>query len=88
MASNAKKKTTMAKLNRERKLRERRQEKQAKKEARKLAAEGELGSSSDPEIAAEGELGSSSDPEIAAEPAQPLIGAEDPATAVETPAES
>ena len=74
MASNAKKKTTMAKLNRERKLRERRQEKQAKKEARKLAAEGELGSSSDPEIAAEGE--------------QPLIGAEDPATAVETPAES
>lgn len=38
MASNAKKKTTMAKLNRERKLRERRQEKQAKKEARKQAA--------------------------------------------------
>jgi hypothetical protein len=36
MASNAKKKTTMAKLNRERRLRERRAEKQAKKEARKL----------------------------------------------------
>ena len=74
MASNAKKKTTMAKLNRERKLRERRQEKQAKKEARKLAAEGELGSSSDPETAEE--------------PEAPLIGAEDPATAVETPTES
>jgi hypothetical protein len=38
MASNAKKKTTMAKLNRERKLRERRAEKQAKKEARRQAS--------------------------------------------------
>jgi hypothetical protein len=38
MASNSKKKTTMAKLNRERALIERRQEKQARKAARKLAA--------------------------------------------------
>jgi hypothetical protein len=38
MASSGKRKTTMAKLNRERKLRERRLDKQAKKEARKQAA--------------------------------------------------
>jgi hypothetical protein len=35
MGSNGKKKTTMAKLNRETRLRERRLEKQAKKDARK-----------------------------------------------------
>jgi len=38
MASSSKKKTTFAKLNRENKLRERRQEKQARKDARKLEA--------------------------------------------------
>ena len=38
MASSNKRKTTMAKLNRERKLLERRQAKQAKKAARKQAA--------------------------------------------------
>jgi hypothetical protein len=38
MGANAKKKTTMAKLNRESRLRERRQEKQARKEARKQQA--------------------------------------------------
>jgi hypothetical protein len=38
MASSAKRKTTMAKLNRERALHERRLEKQAKKEARKRLA--------------------------------------------------
>ena len=38
MASVGKRKTTMAKLNRERKVRERRLEKQAKKAARKQAA--------------------------------------------------
>ena len=38
MASNAKRKTTMAKLNRESRLRERRMEKKAKKDARKQAA--------------------------------------------------
>jgi hypothetical protein len=40
MAGTGKKKTTMAKLNRERALRERRLEKQVKKELRKRAARG------------------------------------------------
>jgi hypothetical protein len=40
MASSGKKKTTMAKLTRESKLRERRLDKQAKKDARKRAPEG------------------------------------------------
>jgi hypothetical protein len=39
MASSGKKKTTMAKLNRERKLRERRLDKQTKKDARKQASQ-------------------------------------------------
>jgi hypothetical protein len=39
MASSSRRKTTMAKLNRERRLRERRQEKQAKKLARKQASD-------------------------------------------------
>jgi hypothetical protein len=39
LASNGKRKTTMAKLNREAKLRERRQEKEARKDARKRAAQ-------------------------------------------------
>jgi len=38
MGSSGKKRTTMAKLNRETRLRERRLEKQERKEARKLAA--------------------------------------------------
>ena len=38
MGTNAKRKTTFAKLNRETKLREKRLEKQARKEARKLEA--------------------------------------------------
>ena len=38
MGSNAKKKTTFAKLNREQKIRDRRIEKQARKDARKLDA--------------------------------------------------
>ena len=38
MASKGKKKTTMAKLNREARLRERKRDKQARKEARKQAA--------------------------------------------------
>jgi hypothetical protein len=40
MASSGKKKTTMAKLNRESRLRERRLDKQARKDARKHAAAG------------------------------------------------
>jgi hypothetical protein len=43
MASGGKRKTTMAKLNRERKLLEKRAEKQAKKQARRLAAESPTG---------------------------------------------
>jgi hypothetical protein len=42
MASGGKKKTTFAKLAREQKLRERRQDKQAKKDARRRAAEMDL----------------------------------------------
>jgi hypothetical protein len=38
MASNAKKRTTMAKLNRESKLRDKRLEKQARKDARRMEA--------------------------------------------------
>ena len=38
MASSGKKKTTMAKLDRERRMRERRMDKQARKDARKQAA--------------------------------------------------
>jgi hypothetical protein len=41
MGSNKKKKTTMAKLNRETALRERRVQKQARKEARRLEAQAE-----------------------------------------------
>ena len=47
MASSGKKKTTMAKLNRERKLRERRVDKQAKKDARKQASAHHQGQSGD-----------------------------------------
>jgi hypothetical protein len=43
----ANKKTTMAKLNRERKLRERRMEKQARKDARKQGSAGQRGHSGD-----------------------------------------
>ncbi len=48
MASTGKRKTTMAKLNRERRLIERRQEKQVKKDARKRAAAHESEPPSDP----------------------------------------
>ena len=48
MASGGKKKTTMAKLNRERRLRERRVEKQARKDARKRASAHDPGPPSDP----------------------------------------
>jgi hypothetical protein len=47
MASNSKKKTTMAKMNRENAVRERRLRKQAKKEARKQASESPQGGSPD-----------------------------------------
>ena len=47
MASTSKRKTTMAKLNRERRLLERRLEKKAKKDARKRAAASEAAAPSD-----------------------------------------
>lgn len=47
MASSSKKKTTMAKLNREAAVRERRLQKQAKKDARKQAAAGPPSAPSD-----------------------------------------
>ena len=51
MASSGKKRTTMAKLNREHKLRERRLDKQARKEARKQAAQSDgLGQAPDEPI--------------------------------------
>jgi hypothetical protein len=43
MASSGKRKTTMAKLNRERRLRERRMEKQAKRDLRKRAVADDVG---------------------------------------------
>jgi hypothetical protein len=48
MASRGKKKTTMAKLNRETKLQDRRMEKQARKDARKRAAAQPPAQPSDP----------------------------------------
>ena len=48
MASGSKRKTTMAKLNRERRRLEKRQEKQAKKLARKQAAAEQASAPSDP----------------------------------------
>jgi hypothetical protein len=57
MASKSKRKTTMAKLNRERRLLERRQEKQAKKLARKQASADE---SHRPSDAAPGEAAAES----------------------------
>lgn len=50
MASTGKKKTTMAKLQRESRLRERRVEKEARKRARKLAAAHPPGNPADPPI--------------------------------------
>jgi len=55
MASSGKKKTTMAKLTRESKLRERRLDKQAKKDARRHAPAPQLDSSGDPVDARSGE---------------------------------
>ena len=57
MASSGKKKTTMAKLTRESKLRERRLDKQAKKDARKYASAHPLEEQSDTLDAAGSESG-------------------------------
>jgi hypothetical protein len=54
MASSSKRKTTMAKLNRERAVLERRLRKQAKKDARKLAAAAPPSGQSDTPAGADG----------------------------------
>ena len=56
MASGGKKKTTFAKLAREQKLRERRQDKQAKKDARKRAGESDPAQLRDTTTPAGGDL--------------------------------
>jgi hypothetical protein len=61
MASSGKRKTTMAKLNRERRLLDRRLEKQARKDARKRAA----GEAADPQAPADDTL---ADPPAGGEP--------------------
>ena len=66
MASRGKKKTTMAKLSRESRLRERRAEKAARKEARKQAA---LRPPEEPGDAPTGEPGEATDPVLEATPA-------------------
>ena len=73
MASSGKRKTTMAKLSREAKLRERRVDKDAKKHRRKQARLDGHG----PEYGVEPEFGV--EPEVGAEPelgAEPEVGAE------------
>jgi hypothetical protein len=50
MASRSKQKTTMAKLNRERALQQRRQEKQARKDARRQAADAPPSDASGPAL--------------------------------------
>ena len=74
MASSGKKKTTMAKLTRERKLRERRVEKQAKKEARKQASAHPAGQPSDALAADDREAAVGSD---AGESPGPVVEARD-----------
>jgi hypothetical protein len=54
MASRSKQKTTMAKLNRERALQQRRLEKQARKDARRQAADGPASQGGAPEQALDG----------------------------------
>jgi hypothetical protein len=53
MASSTKKKTTFAKLNRENKVRERRQAKEARRQLRKLEAAAQKDAPADPSPAAE-----------------------------------
>jgi hypothetical protein len=69
-----KKKTTMAKLNRERRLRERRLEKQARKDARKQAAADQSGQPSDVLTGADGE---SVGPDAGGPALQPVVRAFD-----------
>jgi hypothetical protein len=72
MASSGKRKTTMAKLNRERRLIERRVEKQARKDARKRAAADERAEHTD---AVQADGGDGSLAAEGADPAHPAIPA-------------
>jgi hypothetical protein len=71
MASGNKKRTTMAKLNRENKLREKRQDKAARKEARKRAAANPVDPFAERELEFDAETGDDEqESEDAAAPAQ------------------
>lgn len=75
MASSGKKKTTMAKLNRESKLRERRLDKQMRKDARKAAA-AHPGEPGEPGDTLTGQPGESDEPgagQPAVDPAVPAL---------------
>jgi hypothetical protein len=72
-----KKKTTMAKIIRERKVRERRIDKEARKQARKLAAANPAEPAFDPSMVGE------HDPEMVGEPDSSTVGEPDPATVSE-----
>jgi hypothetical protein len=65
LSSRGKKKTTMAKLSRESRLRERRQEKAAKKDARRYAAENPPPAGEDTELAGDDTLLTGDDTELA-----------------------
>jgi hypothetical protein len=67
MASSSKKKTTMAKLNRETAVRERRLRKQAKKDARKQAAADGLTAPAEPRPEDEGPLGTAEESPVGVE---------------------
>ncbi len=69
MASSGKKKTTMAKLSREAKLRERRSAKAARKDARRFAAENGLG---DPLVDENGIALAPTDEQIASKTVPPV----------------
>ena len=69
MASSGKRKTTMAKLTRERRLRERRLDKQAKKDARKQAAAYDPGQPSD---GLSGDVGESGGPDAGHPDLEPI----------------
>jgi hypothetical protein len=73
MASSGKKKTTMAKLNREAKLRERRLDKQMRKDARKHAAAAHPGEPGDTPSGEPGESQEAGAGQPAADPAVPVL---------------
>ena len=73
MASSGKKKTTMAKLTRESRLRERRLDKQARKDARKQAASGYAEGAPDPLGDGGGETAQPGEDQAALAPAAPVL---------------